>query len=75
MNKARFEIFEDPMTKIISFRIIRNSNNEIIFDTSFGGFVYCDQFIQISTKLFTEYVYGFGENNHESLLLPLLLLL
>ena len=46
---------------------MRNSDNETIFDTSFGGFVFCDQFIQISTKLHTEYIYGFGENNHESL--------
>jgi hypothetical protein len=32
-----------------------------------GAFVYNDQFLQISTKLSSPYVYGFGENNHESL--------
>ncbi len=63
-SKARVEVFEDPTTKIFSFKIIRNSDNEVIFDTSFGGFVYCDQFIQISTRLNSS-IYGLGENNHE----------
>ena len=34
------------------------------FDTSFGGFTYEDQFLQISTTLPTSYLYGFGEHNH-----------
>lgn len=30
--------------------------------------IFNDQFLQITTKLATRFVYGFGENNHESLL-------
>jgi maltase-glucoamylase len=65
-KKARVEIKEDSKTKIFSFKVIRNSDEQVIFDTSFGGFVYCDQFIQISTNLNAS-VFGFGENNHETL--------
>lgn len=32
-----------------------------------GAFVYTDQFLQLSTYLESENIYGFGENNHESL--------
>lgn len=49
------------------FKIVRNSDNNTIFDTSMGPFIYEDQFIQLSTKLSSPYIYGFGENNHESL--------
>lgn len=66
-SKAKFEFFEDPDTKLISFKIIRSSDGEIIFDTSFGGLIFSDQFLQISSKLSTEFIYGFGENNHETL--------
>ena len=66
-STAKFEFFEDPVTKLTSFKIVRNSDGEVIFDTSFGGFIFTEQFIQISSKLSTEYIYGFGENNHESL--------
>ena len=64
-SKARVEVFQDPVTKIFSFKVIRNSDGEVIFDTSFGGFVYCNQFIQITTLLHSS-IYGFGENNHEA---------
>jgi hypothetical protein len=49
-----------------SFIIKRRSNNEILFDTSMGAFIYSDQFIQIATKLSKNFsIHGFGENNHE----------
>ena len=36
------------------------------WDTSVGGLVLSDQFLQISTKLPSENIYGFGENLHKS---------
>ena len=54
--------------KLFQFKITRASDNEIIFDTTMGAFVYHNQFIQISTRLSSPYIYGFGENNHQKLL-------
>ncbi len=67
-TSARFELSEDPETKVVSWRILRTVDNEVLFDTGFGGFVYTDKFLQVATSLSTEHhIYGFGENNHESL--------
>ena len=37
------------------------------WDTGVGGLTFSNQFLQISTRLPSEYVYGFGENVHHSL--------
>nr|XP_006826058.1 PREDICTED: sucrase-isomaltase, intestinal-like [Saccoglossus kowalevskii] len=47
-----------------SFQITRVDTGTVIFDTSVGGFTFIDKFIQISTKLPSSNVYGFGEHNH-----------
>ena len=39
----------------------------IRFDTTIGGLIYSDQFIQLATNLATNNVYGMGENIHQSL--------
>jgi hypothetical protein len=31
-----------------------------------GALVFSKQYLQIGTKLLTENIYGFGENNHET---------
>lgn len=36
------------------------------WDTSVGGLIFEDQFLQIATKLPSYNVYGFGENVHDS---------
>ncbi|KAL4237199.1 hypothetical protein ACF0H5_005579 [Mactra antiquata] len=62
-QRAEFKVIsQDPF----AFQIIRKSNNEILWDTSVGGFTFSNQFIQISTKLPSKYIYGFGENVHTS---------
>ncbi|KAL6037194.1 hypothetical protein STEG23_003004 [Scotinomys teguina] len=48
-----------------SIKVIRKSNNRTLFDTSVGPLVYSDQYLQISTKLPSEYIYGFGEHIHK----------
>lgn len=50
-----------------SFVIKRRSDQANIFDTSLGGLVLNDQFLQIITRLQSPHVYGLGENNHETL--------
>nr|KAG5702206.1 hypothetical protein BaRGS_033918 [Batillaria attramentaria] len=61
--KYKFEVTSlDPFT----FRVIRKSTEAVLFDTSVGGLVLEDQFLQLSTRLPTEYVYGMGENVHRT---------
>uniref|UniRef100_A0AC34FVT4 P-type domain-containing protein n=1 Tax=Panagrolaimus sp. ES5 TaxID=591445 RepID=A0AC34FVT4_9BILA len=52
---------------IWSFNVIRNSTGAKIWDTSIGGLLFADQYIQISTAVPTDRVYGFGENIHPTL--------
>ncbi|XP_052587358.1 sucrase-isomaltase, intestinal [Peromyscus californicus insignis] len=55
------QVTENPF----SIKVIRKSNNRILFDTSVGPLVYSNQYLQISTKLPSEYIYGFGEHIHK----------
>ncbi|XP_017358744.1 sucrase-isomaltase, intestinal [Cebus imitator] len=48
-----------------SIKVIRKSNGRILFDTSIGPLVYSDQYLQISTRLPSEYMYGIGEQVHK----------
>ncbi len=50
-----------------SFLIKRRDNKTILFDTSLGGLVLNNQFLQIITRLQSPHIYGFGENNHDTL--------
>lgn len=52
---------------IFSFQIRRRHVGAILFDTSPGGLVLNNQFLQIVTRLQSRHVYGFGENNHDTL--------
>ncbi|XP_055452485.1 sucrase-isomaltase, intestinal [Psammomys obesus] len=51
--------------KPFSIKVIRKSNGRVLFDTSIGPLVYSNQYLQISTKLPSEYIYGFGEHIHK----------
>ncbi|XP_047731217.1 sucrase-isomaltase, intestinal [Prionailurus viverrinus] len=55
------QVVENPF----SIKVIRKSNNRILFDTSIGPLVYSDQYLQISTRLSNEYIYGIGEHIHK----------
>ena len=52
---------------IFSFFIKRREDKSILFDTSIGGLVLNNQFLQIITRLQSPHIYGFGENNHDTL--------
>ena len=54
-------------TNINSLKSLKTFHFVKRFDTSIGGLIYSDQFLQITTKLPTTNVYGFGENVHRSL--------
>ncbi|GMR63127.1 hypothetical protein PMAYCL1PPCAC_33322, partial [Pristionchus mayeri] len=49
-----------------SFRVERKNGN-IIFDTSPGGLVFADKFIQLAVKLPSTNMFGWGENVHPNL--------
>ncbi|ERE87765.1 sucrase-isomaltase, intestinal-like protein [Cricetulus griseus] len=51
--------------KPFSIKVIRKSNNRVLFDTSIGPLVYSNQYLQISAKLPSDYIYGFGEHIHK----------
>uniref|UniRef100_A0A452QIN5 Sucrase-isomaltase n=1 Tax=Ursus americanus TaxID=9643 RepID=A0A452QIN5_URSAM len=55
------QVTENPF----SIKVIRKSNMKTLFDTSIGPLVYSDQYLQISTKLPSEYIYGIGEHIHK----------
>jgi len=47
-------------------QIIRKATGAILFDTGLGGLTMAKQFLMISTKLPSRYMYGIGENPHDS---------
>ncbi|OWA52227.1 putative maltase-glucoamylase 2 [Hypsibius exemplaris] len=57
------QVFNEPS---FYFKVVRRSTGAVLFDTSLGGFVLEDQFLQIKTRLPTERIYGFGENRHRT---------
>ncbi|XP_029026154.1 sucrase-isomaltase, intestinal-like [Betta splendens] len=50
--------------KPFGIQVIRKSTGTKIWDSSLPGFTFSDMFIQVSTRLPSEYVYGFGETEH-----------
>uniref|UniRef100_A0A4X2L9V0 Sucrase-isomaltase n=1 Tax=Vombatus ursinus TaxID=29139 RepID=A0A4X2L9V0_VOMUR len=60
-TKYKVEVTDNPF----SIKVIRKSNNRVLFDTSVGPLVYSDQYLQISTKLPSSYFYGIGEHIHK----------
>ncbi|KAM9318648.1 LOW QUALITY PROTEIN: sucrase-isomaltase, intestinal [Pholidichthys leucotaenia] len=47
-------------------KIFRKSTGATLWDSSLPGFTFSDMFIQVSTRLASEYIYGFGETEHRS---------
>ncbi|XP_048039101.1 sucrase-isomaltase, intestinal-like [Megalobrama amblycephala] len=52
--------------KPFGIQVIRKGSEEIIWDSAVPGFTFSDQFLQISTRLPSNYVYGVGETEHPS---------
>ncbi|XP_013863590.1 maltase-glucoamylase, intestinal [Austrofundulus limnaeus] len=50
--------------KPFGIQVIRKSTGTKIWDSSVPGFTFSDLFIQVSTRLSSEFVYGFGETEH-----------
>ncbi|XP_067246031.1 sucrase-isomaltase, intestinal [Chanodichthys erythropterus] len=52
--------------KPFGIRVIRKDTAETIWNSAVPGFTFSDMFLQISTLLPSNYVYGFGETEHLS---------
>uniref|UniRef100_A0A672GPQ1 Maltase n=1 Tax=Salarias fasciatus TaxID=181472 RepID=A0A672GPQ1_SALFA len=50
--------------KPFGIQVIRKSTGTKIWDSAVPGFTFSDMFIQVSTRLSSEFVYGFGETEH-----------
>uniref|UniRef100_A0A3B5B509 P-type domain-containing protein n=1 Tax=Stegastes partitus TaxID=144197 RepID=A0A3B5B509_9TELE len=61
-RKYEVQIAEKPF----GIKVIRKSTKATIWDSSLPGFTFSDMFIQVSTRLPSEFVYGFGETEHTS---------
>uniref|UniRef100_A0A915AP98 P-type domain-containing protein n=1 Tax=Parascaris univalens TaxID=6257 RepID=A0A915AP98_PARUN len=55
-------------TKVFSFIVRRKSTNAMIWDTSIGGMMFSDQYIQIAAYIGTSMLYGIGENTQATLM-------
>ncbi|XP_071998992.1 sucrase-isomaltase, intestinal [Engystomops pustulosus] len=51
-------------TRPFGLKIIRKSNRAVIWDSQLPGMTFEDMFLQISSRLPSEYVFGLGETEH-----------
>ncbi|KHN85505.1 Maltase-glucoamylase, intestinal [Toxocara canis] len=54
-------------SSVFSFAVKRKSTGQMVWDTSIGGMLFGDKYIQIATFLPSTKVYGLGENVHQTL--------
>ncbi|XP_075224728.1 lysosomal alpha-glucosidase-like [Lycorma delicatula] len=53
----------------IGFTVVRKSSKKAIFDSlGVGGFTFANQFLQLSAKLSTKFIYGLGQHRNDFLL-------
>ncbi|KAM3726955.1 Sucrase-isomaltase, intestinal [Dirofilaria immitis] len=66
-TKQQFAVEIPNESELFTLQIRRITTGQLIWDTSIGGLLFADQYIQIATFLPTDKIYGFGENVHLSL--------
>ncbi|XP_074535530.1 sucrase-isomaltase, intestinal [Halichoeres trimaculatus] len=61
-NKRNYKVHitDNPF----GIQVTRKSTGTKIWDSSLPGFTFSDMFIQVSTRLSSQFVYGFGETEH-----------
>ncbi|XP_068879916.1 sucrase-isomaltase, intestinal [Aphelocoma coerulescens] len=64
-NTSQDRLYEVSIQiKPFGIEIRRKSTGTVIWDSSLPTFTFSDMFIQISTRLASQYIYGFGEAEH-----------
>ncbi|XP_033634862.1 maltase-glucoamylase, intestinal-like [Asterias rubens] len=61
-TKYHVTFTQNPFT----LKVTRKDTGTVLWDTSLGPLIFSDQFLQITTKLPSSNIYGFGENEHPS---------
>lgn len=59
MNLSLFNVTYKPDP--FEIRIVRNPNGEVLLDTTGSNIVFSKYYVEISTKVATQYAWGFGE--------------
>lgn len=59
-----YDVILDTEAPDFGIKVIRKATNATIFDTTVPGMQYAAQFLQLTTRLNSSKVYGFGEHNH-----------
>ncbi|VDK50385.1 unnamed protein product [Anisakis simplex] len=67
----QFSVTKSNSTGVFSFKVIRKSTNAVVWDTSIGGMMFADQFIQIAAYIGAKFQYGIGENTQQTLKIKL----
>ncbi|XP_046858818.1 sucrase-isomaltase, intestinal-like [Xenia sp. Carnegie-2017] len=63
-GETKYRVHADEFP--FALKIIRSKDDTLIWDSSVAPLIFSDQYIQISTKLPSTYLYGFGEQEHAS---------
>ena len=63
---CQITISKDPF----SFSVVKNDTGEVLFETKDKKLIYTDYYIELSTQLPSDKVYGFGERNYKFKLDP-----
>ncbi|XP_036392320.1 maltase-glucoamylase, intestinal [Megalops cyprinoides] len=61
-NKRMYEVKVEKAP--FGIKVLRKSTGTVIWDSALPGFTFSNLFIQISTRLPSNYIYGFGETEH-----------
>uniref|UniRef100_A0A8B9I6H6 alpha-glucosidase n=1 Tax=Anser brachyrhynchus TaxID=132585 RepID=A0A8B9I6H6_9AVES len=65
VNTAQDLLYEvSVQRKPFGIQVRRKSTGTVIWDSQLPTFTFSDMFIQISTRLASQYIYGFGETEH-----------
>ncbi|KAL0973463.1 hypothetical protein UPYG_G00204070 [Umbra pygmaea] len=64
MNETKRNYKVHVQTNPFGIQVYRKSTGTLLWDSTLPGFIFSDLFIQVSTRLPSAYVYGFGETEH-----------
>ncbi|XP_055941324.1 maltase-glucoamylase-like [Argiope bruennichi] len=57
-----YSVAYDVHSKVSSIKVRRSSSDAVIFDTSVGALLFANQFLELTTKLASLNVFGFGQH-------------